>query len=64
MGRSSHELNAANCFEYSLFGFMLNINLTFYNIIKSPVDGDRSQVFWITQKLKPLRKKYEKEFIL
>ena len=65
MGRSSHEgreillnkkmreLNVANCFEYSLLCFMLNINLTFYNIIKSSVDGDRSQVFWITQKLKP-----------
>ena len=65
MGRSSHEgreillnkkmreLNVANCFEYSLLCFMLNINLTFYNIIKSSVDGDRSQVFWITLKLKP-----------
>ena len=74
MGRSSHEgreillnkkmreLNVANCFEYSLLCFMLNINLTFYNIIKSSVDEDRLQVFWITQKLKPLRKKYEKEF--
>ena len=40
---------------------MLNINLIFYNI-ESSVDGDRLQVFWITQKLKPLRKKYEKEF--
>ena len=47
------QLNVANCFEYSLLCFMLNINLTFYNIIKSSVDGDRSQVFWITQKLKP-----------
>ena len=28
------ELNAANCFEYSLLCFMLNINLTYYNIIK------------------------------
>ena len=76
MGRSSHEgreillnkkmpeLNVANCFKYSLLRFMLNISLTFYNIIKSSGDGDRSQVFWITQKLKPLRKKYEKEFFL
>ena len=76
MGRSSHkgreillnkkmrELNVANCFEYSLLCFMLNINLTFYNIIKSSADGDRLQVFWITQKLKPLRKKCEKEFSL
>ena len=76
MGRSSHEsreillnkqmpeLNVANCSKYSLLCFMLNISLTFYNIIKSSGDGDRSQVFWITQKLKPLRKKYEKEFFL
>ena len=76
VGRSSHEgreillnkkmreFNVANCFEYSLLCFMLNINLTFYNIIKSSVDVDRSQVFWITQKLKPLRKKYEQEFLL
>ena len=56
------ELNVANCFEYYLLWFMLNINLTYYNIIKSSVDGDRSQVFWITQKLKPLRKKYKTEF--
>ena len=76
MGRSSHkgreillnkkmrELNVANCFEYSLLCFMLNINLTFFNITKSSVDGDRSQEFWITQKLQPLSKKYEKEFSL
>ena len=75
MGRSSHEgreillnkkmreLNVANCFEYSLLCFMLNISLTFHNIIKSSVDGDRSQVFWITQKLKPLRKKNKKKVL-
>ena len=27
----------------------------YYNVIKSSVDGDRSQVFWVTQKLKTLR---------
>ena len=27
----------------------------YYNVIKSSVDGDRSQVFWVTQKLKNLR---------
>ena len=53
LNKKMRELNVANCFEYSLLCFMLNINLTFYNIIKSSVDGDRSQVFWITQKLKP-----------
>ena len=53
LNKKMRELNVANCFEYFLLCFMLNINLTFYNIIKSSVDGDRSQVFWITQKLKP-----------
>ena len=53
LNKKMRELNVANCFEYSLLCFMLNINLTFYNIIKSSVDGDRSQVFWITLKLKP-----------
>ena len=74
MGRSSHEgckillnkkmgeLNVANCFQYSLLCFMLNINLTFYNI-KFSVDRERSQVFWITQKLKPLRKKNKKKVL-
>ena len=48
--------NVANCFEYSLLCFMLNINLTFYNI-KFSVDGgiDR-KYFGLLQKLKPLRK--------
>ena len=64
LNKKMRELNVANCFEYSLLCFMLNINLTFYNIIKSSADEDRLQVFWITQKLKPLRKKYEKEFSL
>ena len=73
VGRSSHEcreirlnkkmreLYVANCFKHALLCFMLNLNLTFYNI-KSSVDGNRLQVFRITQKLKPLRKKYKKEF--
>ena len=64
LNKKMRELNVANCFEYSLLCFMLNINLTFYKNIKLSMGGDRSQVFWITQKLKPLRKKYEKEFFL
>ena len=64
LNKKMRELNVANCFEYSLLCFMLNINLTFFNITKSSVDGDRSQEFWITQKLQPLSKKYEKEFSL
>ena len=62
LNKKMRELNVANCFEYSLLCFMLNINLTFYNIIKSSVDGDRSQVFWITQKI--FKEKNEKEFFL
>ena len=62
LNKKMRELSVANCFEYSLLCFVLNINLTYYNIIKSSVDGDRSQVFWITQNLRPLRKKYETEF--
>ena len=67
LNKKMWELNVASCFEYSLLCFMLNINLTYYkmlNIIKTTLDGSRSQVFWITQKLKPLRKKYDKEFVL
>ena len=64
LNKKMPELNVANYFKYSLLSFMLNINLTFYNIEKSSVDGDRSRVFWITQKLKPLRKIYKKEYFL
>ena len=44
LNKKMRELNVTNCFKYSLLCFMLNINLTYYNI-KSSVDGDRSQVF-------------------
>ena len=62
LNKKMRELNATNFFEYFLLCFMLNINLTYHSIIKSSVDGDRLQVFWITQKLNPLGKKHETEF--
>ena len=56
------EVNVANCFQYFLLCFMLNINLMYYYITEYSVSGARSQVFWITQKVKALRGKYENEF--
>ena len=64
LNKKMWELNVANCFEYSLLCFMLIINLTLRNIKKSSVDGYRSQVFWITQRLKLLTKINEKEYFL
>ena len=64
LNKKTWELNVANCFEHSLLCFILIINLTLCNIKKSSVDEYRSQVFWITQRLKLLRKIYEKEYFL
>lgn len=36
-------------------------NLAYYNLTKSVVDGDKLQVYWITQKLKSFTKKWEKK---
>ena len=38
---------------------MLNNDLAYYNFINPSKDRDRLQVFSITQKLKPFRKKEE-----
>ena len=41
---------------------MLNINLAYYYIIKSPVDGNRQQVLWIAQKLTSFKKNEDNFF--
>ena len=41
---------------------MLNINLAYYYIIKSPIDGDRQQVIWIAQKLTSFKKNKDNFF--
>ena len=56
------KLKVANLSKYFLFCFMLNINLAYYYIIKSPIDGDRQQVIWIAQKLTSFKKNEDNFF--
>ena len=47
--RSRELLEVRKTLSEYLFCFMVNNNLAYYNSLKSLVDGDRLQVFWITQ---------------
>ena len=50
--RMCREFKVANRLNYFLLCFMLNINMMYYNLRKSSVDGDRLRVFKMIQELK------------
>lgn len=50
-----------NLTEIFLVFLQLSNNLEYYSHIKFSVDGDRLQVFWITQHLKHFRKKCKRK---
>ena len=54
----SREFKVTNCWNRGKSDWN---NLAYYNLTKSVVDGDKLQVYWITQKLKSFTKKWEKK---